>query len=51
MSEIFFEKYDAAVVFRSGYSSSAGLEPLRIKQGDEKMFFYMPENFKKKYED
>jgi heptosyltransferase-3 len=91
MSEIFFEKYDAAVVFRSGYSSSAEqfsnisrakirigvkdvknrdsfthhiipnpneheiefcyrcLEPLGVKQGDEKMFFYVPENLKEKY--
>jgi len=90
MSNIFFEKYDVAVVFRSGYSSSAEqfsnisrakmrigvkgkndnfthhiifnpnehevefcyrcLEPLGVKQDNEKMFFYVPEEIKKKYE-
>jgi len=90
MSDIFFEKYDVAIVFRSGYSSSAEqfsnisrakmrigvkgkndnfthhiifnpnehevefcyrcLEPLGVKQDNEKMFFYVPEEIKKKYE-
>jgi heptosyltransferase-3 len=91
MSKIFFTKYDVAVVFRSGYSSSAEqfsnlsvakirigvkdkknrdnfthhievnsnehevefcykcLEPLEVKKGDEKPFFYVPEELKEKY--
>jgi heptosyltransferase-3 len=91
MSKIFFTKYDVAVVFRSGYSSSAEqfsnlssakikigvkdkrnrdkfthhievnsnehevefcykcLEPLEVKKGYEKPFFYVPEELKEKY--
>lgn len=92
MKNIFFEKYNVAVVFRSGYSSSAEqfsnisrakmrigvkdkknrdnfthhieadpnehevefcyrcLAPLGVKQNNEKMFFYVPENLKMKYQ-
>ncbi|GAX86806.1 conserved hypothetical protein [Lebetimonas natsushimae] len=91
MKNIFFEKYDVAVVFRSGYSSSAEqfsnisgakirigvkdkknrdnfthhietnpnehevefcyrcLAPLGVEKDNEKIFFYVPENLKKKY--
>jgi heptosyltransferase-3 len=92
MKDIFFEKYDVAVVFRSCYSSSAEqfsnisrakmrigvkdkknrdnfthhienvanehevefcyrcLSPLGVKQNNEKMFFYVPDNLKQKYQ-